>query len=159
VVWVKKAIKLKVNGEVKELEVEPWKTLLEVLREDLGLTSVKEGCGTGDCGSCTVILNGKAVNSCLVLAVDADGGEVLTVEGLSDGSKLHPLQEAFIKYGAIQCGFCTSGMIMAAKALLDENPNPTPEEIKEALSGNICRCAGYSNIVKAILAVAKGEIK
>ncbi len=155
---VKRRIKLKVNGELKELDVEPWRTLLEVLREDLGLTSVKEGCGTGDCGSCTVILNGRAVNSCLVLAVDADGGEVLTVEGLSNGPELHPLQKAFIKHGAIQCGFCTPGMIMAAKALLDENPNPSPEEVKEALSGNICRCAGYSNIVKAVLAAARGEV-
>jgi len=154
----KRRIRLKVNGELKELDVEPWRTLLEVLREDLGLTSVKEGCGTGDCGSCTVILNGRAVNSCLVLAVDADGGEVLTVEGLSNGSELHPLQKAFIKHGAIQCGFCTPGMIMAAKALLDENPNPSPEEVKEALSGNICRCAGYSNIVKAVLAAARGEV-
>jgi len=154
----KRRIRLKVNGELEELDVEPWRTLLEVLREDLGLTSVKEGCGTGDCGSCTVILNGRAVNSCLVLAVDADGGEVLTVEGLSNGPELHPLQKAFIKHGAIQCGFCTPGMIMAAKALLDENPNPSPEEVKEALSGNICRCAGYSNIVKAVLAAARGEV-
>jgi len=150
-------VTLKVNGERYELEVEPWKTLLRVLREELNLTGTKEGCGTGDCGACTVIMGGKAVNSCLILAPLADGEDIITIEGLVENGKLHPLQEAFIEEGAIQCGFCTPGMILAAKALLDENPNPTEEEIRKGIAGNLCRCTGYVKIVKAIQAVKTGS--
>jgi carbon-monoxide dehydrogenase small subunit len=148
-------IKLEVNGEQYEVDVKPYWTLLYVLREKLGLKGTKNGCGEGDCGACTVIMDGKSVHSCLVLAVQADGKKILTIEGLAKEGKLHPLQEAFVEHGAIQCGFCTPGMIMAAKALLDENPNPTREEIREAISGNICRCTGYVKIIKAIEAAAK----
>ncbi|MEJ5375040.1 MAG: (2Fe-2S)-binding protein [bacterium] len=143
------------NGEVQELEVEDHWSLLHLLREELGLTGTKEGCGSGECGACTVIVNGKAVNSCLYFAVEVDGKEVLTIEGLAapDGT-LHPLQKAFVEHGAIQCGFCTPGMIMSAKALLDENPSPTQEEIRHALAGNLCRCTGYIQIFRAIEAAA-----
>lgn len=154
---MKQLIQLTVNGEPHEVRVEPWKTLLEVIRDDIGLTSAKEACSTGECSACTVLLNGKPVNSCLVLAVEAQGKEISTIEGLSEGSKLHPLQDAFIKHGAIQCGFCTPGMLLSAKALLDENPQPTEEEIREAISGNLCRCTGYNKIVEAILAVAQSQ--
>ena len=147
-------IELTVNGEPYELAVEPWRTLLEVIREDIGLTGAKEACSTGECGNCMVILDGKPVNSCLVLAVDASGKEVLTIEGLAEGGKLHPIQKAFVDYGAIQCGFCTPGMILAAKALLDNNPEPTEPEVKEAISGNLCRCTGYVKIIEAILAAS-----
>ena len=152
---MKHQIKLTVNGDPYEIAVEPWETLLQVLRQKLELTGVKEACGLGDCGLCTVILDGRAVNSCLVLAVDAAGGEIVTIEGLREGSKLHPLQEAFIEHGAIQCGFCTPGMILAAKAFLDENPNPSEEEAREAIAGNLCRCTGYVKIVEAIMAAAE----
>jgi len=148
-------IKLTVNGEPYEASVEPWETLLEVLRDRFGLTGAKEACGRGDCGSCTVILDGKVVNSCLVLAMDARDKEVLTIEGLDKGGKLHPIQEAFIEHGAIQCGFCTPGMILSSKALLDENPSPSEEDVREAIVGNLCRCTGYNKIVQAILAVAE----
>ncbi len=154
---MKQLIQLRVNGEPLEVRVEPWKTLLEVIRDDIGLTSAKEACSTGECSACTVLLNGKPVNSCLVLAVEAQGKEISTIEGLSEGSKLHPLQDAFIRHGAIQCGFCTPGMLLSAKALLDENPQPTEEEIREAISGNLCRCTGYNKIVEAILAVAQSQ--
>jgi len=154
---MKQLIQLTVNGEPHEVRVEPWKTLLEVIRDDIGLTSAKEACSTGECSACTVLLNGKPVNSCLVLAVEAQGKDILTIEGLSEGSKLHPLQDAFIRHGAIQCGFCTPGMLLSAKALLDENPQPTEEEIREAISGNLCRCTGYNKIVEAILAVAQSQ--
>ena len=147
-------IELTVNGEPYELAVEPWRTLLEVIREDIGLTGAKEACSTGECGNCMVILDGKPVNSCLVLAVDASGKEVLTIEGLAEGGKLHPIQKAFVDYGAIQCGFCTPGMILAAKTLLDNNPEPTEPEVKEAISGNLCRCTGYVKIIEAILAAS-----
>lgn len=147
-------IELTVNGEPYELAVEPWRTLLEVIREDIGLTGAKEACSTGECGNCMVILDGKPVNSCLVLAVDASGKEVLTIEGLAEGGKLHPIQKAFVDHGAIQCGFCTPGMILAAKALLDNNPEPTGPEVKEAISGNLCRCTGYVKIIEAILAAS-----
>jgi len=147
-------IELTVNGEPYELAVEPWRTLLEVIREDIGLTGAKEACSTGECGNCMVILDGKPVNSCLVLAVDASGKEVLTIEGLAEGGKLHPIQKAFVDHGAIQCGFCTPGMILAAKALLDNNPEPTEPEVKEAISGNLCRCTGYVKIIEAILAAS-----
>lgn len=143
------------NGELQELDVEDHWTLLYLLREKLGLTGTKEGCGSGECGACTVVVDGKAINSCLYLAVEADGKEVLTIEGMAapDGT-LHPLQRAFVEHGAIQCGFCTPGMIMSAKALLDENPNPTEEEIRHALAGNLCRCTGYIQIFRAIEAAA-----
>lgn len=148
-------IKIKVNGEWHELTVPNQKTLLEVIREDLHLTGTKKMCDKGECGSCTVIMDGKAVNSCLVLAVDANGREVLTIESLGKIGELHPIQEEFITKGAIQCGFCTPGMIMSAKALLDKNPNPTEMEVKGAISGNLCRCTGYVRIVNAILSAAE----
>lgn len=146
---MKVPLNIKVNGEDNHLEISPNKTLLDVLREDLGLTGTKKGCGTGECGSCTVLLDGQPVKSCLILALQADGKEVLTIEGIGK-NKPHPLQVAFAEKGAIQCGFCTPGMIMTAKALLDSNPNPTDEEIKEAISGNLCRCTGYKKIIEAI---------
>ena len=147
---MKKIIELKVNGEPVEAAVDSNRTLLQFLREDLGLTGAKHGCGLGDCGACTVILDGKPVNSCLVLAVQANGREVLTIEGLAENGKLHPIQQAFVDKGAIQCGFCTPGMILSAKSLLDENPHPTELEIRTAISGNLCRCTGYQKIVEAI---------
>lgn len=150
-----KEIKLAVNGITYELNIEPWKTLLEVIREDLGLTGTKEGCSFGECGACTVIVDGRPVNSCLVLAAEADGKEILTIEGLARDKKLHPLQEKFIELGGIQCGFCTPGMIMVAKALLDRNPSPEEEEVRREIAGNFCRCTGYDKIVKAILAASK----
>jgi aerobic carbon-monoxide dehydrogenase small subunit len=152
---MKTIIQLAVNGESVEAAVEPNRTLVQFLREDLGLTGTKHGCGLGDCGACTVILNGKPVNSCLVLAVQAAGGEVLTIEGLAENGELHPIQQAFVDNGAIQCGFCTPGMILSAKALLDANPKPTEPEIRTAISGNLCRCTGYQKIVQAIQEAAK----
>jgi len=149
----KKIVRLKVNGDEYEVLVKPNMTLLELIREELNLTGTKEACDEGQCGACTVIMEGKAVNSCLVPVMEADGKEVVTIEGLAKGDELHPLQRAFMDYGAIQCGFCTSGMIMSAKALLDSNPRPTDTEIKEGISGNICRCTGYNMIVEAIKAV------
>lgn len=153
---MKKEIDLTVNGEPYGLAVEANRTLLQVLREDLGLTGTKEGCGKGDCGSCTVLVDGKAVNSCLTLAMQVRGKSITTIEGLASANGLHPLQEAFIQYGAIQCGFCTPGMILSAKALLDENPNPTEEEVKRSLAGNLCRCTGYTKIIETVMVVAKG---
>ncbi len=150
-----KQIKLTVNGTLYELGVQPWEALVDVIRDNLGLTGTKEGCGLGECGACTVIMGGKTVNSCLVLAVEADGKQITTIEGLADDDKLHPLQEAFIENGGMQCGFCTPGMIMSAKALLDENPNPDDEEIKQGIAGNICRCTGYTKIIASIKAAAK----
>ena len=143
-------IQLTVNGDSVEAAVEPNRTLIQLLREDLGLTGTKHGCGLGDCGACTVLLDGKPVNSCLVLAVQANGSEVLTIEGLAENGKLHPVQQAFVDRGAIQCGFCTPGMILSATALLEENPKPTEKEIRTAISGNLCRCTGYQKIVEAI---------
>ncbi len=140
-----------VNGERVQVETPPYRTLLEVLREDLNLTGAKEGCSTGDCGACTVHLNGKAVCSCLILAPEVDGQEVTTIEGLAKDGKLHPVQEAFIEMGGLQCGICTPGFIMAAVAFLKEHPNPTEEEVREGLAGNLCRCTGYDKIVRAIL--------
>lgn len=143
--------KLKINGRDYRVEAPAGVTLLEILREYLGLTGTKEGCGEGECGTCTVILDGLAVNSCLLPAAKAEGGEVITIEGLSGPSgDLHPLQEAFIHEGAVQCGYCTPGMIMSAKALLDHNPRPSREEIKTALAGNLCRCTGYAKIIRAV---------
>lgn len=153
---MKHRISLTVNGEVYELEVEPRKKLLEIIRDELGLTGTKKGCGKGDCGACSVLLDGRLVNSCLVLAVDANGKNILTIEGLADGQNLHPIQKSFIEHGAIQCGFCTPGMILSAKALLDGNSKPTEEEVRYAIGGNLCRCTGYSKIVEAILAAANG---
>jgi aerobic carbon-monoxide dehydrogenase small subunit len=148
-------VTLKINGEERELAVEPYRSLLDVLRNEAGLTGTKKGCDVGDCGACTVIVDGKPVNSCLILGVEAHGCEVLTIEGLQPApGRLHPLQESFIQYGGAQCGFCTPGMIMMAKALLDENPRPTEDEVRFAIAGNICRCTGYTKIVEAILAVA-----
>ncbi len=147
---MKSLIQLTINGQPVEAAVEPNLTLLQLLREDLGLTGTKHGCGLGDCGACTVILDGQPVNSCLVLAIQANGKEVLTIEGLAENGKLHPIQQAFVDNGAIQCGFCTPGMILSAKALLDANPKPTEQEIRMAISGNLCRCTGYQKIVEAI---------
>ncbi len=146
------------NGEALETEVEDHWTLLYFLREELALMGTKEGCGSGECGACTVMVDGKAINACLYLALDVDGKEVMTIEGLAapDGT-LHPLQAAFVEHGAIQCGFCSPGMILSAKALLDENPNPTEEEIRHALAGNLCRCTGYLQIFEAIKSVSGGE--
>ena len=151
----RRIITLRVNGEAYELMITPQRTLLEVLREDLELTGTKEGCEDGTCGACTVLLDDTPIRSCLLLAVEAEGKDILTVEGLAQRERLHPLQEAFINNGAIQCGFCTPGMILTAKALLDENPNPTEEQIREAISGVLCRCTGYVKIVEAIMAARK----
>ena len=152
---MKHKIRFTINGEVKEIEVEPNKTLLKMLREDLDLIGAKEGCGAGECGACTVLVDNEPVNSCLMLAVEADGKEILTIEGLSDGINLDSIQESFLKYNAIQCGYCTPGMVMSAKALLNRNPHPTEEDVKEALAGNLCRCTGYQRIINAVLDVAK----
>lgn len=152
---MKTIIQLTVNGEPVEAAVEPNRTLVQFLREDLGLTGTKHGCGLGDCGACTVIMDGKPVNSCLVLAVQAKGREVLTIEGLAENGVLHPVQQAFVDKGAIQCGFCTPGMILSAKALLDENPKATEQDIRTAISGNLCRCTGYQKIVEAVQEAAK----
>lgn len=151
---MKKQIILRVNGQDHHLAVEPRQTLLEVLRVDLRLTGTKEACGDGNCGSCTVLMDGQAVNSCLVLAVEADCRDILTIEGLAQNGRLHPLQQAFIDEGAVQCGFCTPGMIMNAKAILDANPRPSEEQIRLAIAGNLCRCTGYDKIIRAILRVA-----
>ena len=152
---MKHKISFVINGDAKEVEIEPNRTLLKMLREDLDLIGAKEGCGAGECGACTVLVDNKAVNSCLMLAVEADGKEILTIEGLSDGINLDPLQESFIKHNALQCGYCTPGMVMSAKALLNRNPHPAEEDVKEALAGNLCRCTGYQRIVDAVLDVAK----
>jgi carbon-monoxide dehydrogenase small subunit len=151
----KQTIHLKVNGQRYELAVEPHWTLLETVREQLGLTGSKEGCGTGDCGACSMIVDGKLIASCLVLAPEADGCEVLTIEGLARNGNLHPVQQAFIDAGGVQCGFCTPGMIMATKALLDRKPRPTLEDVREGLAGNLCRCTGYTKIYEAVLAAAE----
>jgi aerobic carbon-monoxide dehydrogenase small subunit len=151
---MKKQITFNVNGCEQSVAVEPHQTLLEVLRYDLRLTGTKEGCGDGNCGSCTILMDGQAVNSCLVLAIEADGHNILTIEGLAREGKLHPMQQAFIDEGAVQCGFCTPGMIMNAKAILDVNPHPTEEQVRLAIAGNLCRCTGYDKIVRAILKVA-----
>jgi carbon-monoxide dehydrogenase small subunit len=148
-------IVLRVNGMDYEVSIEPWRTLVEVLRDTLGLTGTKKSCNEGECGACTVIMDGKPVASCLVLAVDAQGKEIITIEGISEGEKLHPIQEAFLKHGAIQCGFCTPGMVMSAKAFLDENPKPTAAEARKAISGNLCRCTGYQHIVDSVMAASR----
>ncbi len=151
---MKKDIALKVNGETREVRVAVEKTLLDVLRENLGLTGTKLGCGSGDCGACTVLMDGRPVNSCLILAVDAVGKEITTIESLGGPHELHPIQEALIEHGAVQCGYCTPGIVMSAKALLDHNPSPTEAEIREGLTGNLCRCTGYVKVVQAIKSVS-----
>ena len=148
-------IHITVNGKKVELMVKPCQTLLELIREDLGLTGTKEGCGLGECGACTVIVNGKTMNSCLMLAVEADGKEIETIEGLAQGENLHPVQQAFMDEGGLQCGFCTPGMILSAKALLDANPQPTDEEIRRGIAGNLCRCTGYTKIFESIKSAAR----
>jgi carbon-monoxide dehydrogenase small subunit len=155
---MKKELKLTVNGQPYELYINPKTLLVEVLRDHLGLTGTKRGCESGSCGACTVNLNGMAVKSCSILAVQADGGEVLTIEGLAKGAELHPLQKAFLDYGALQCGFCTAGMLMSANGLFAGNPSPTIQEIKESIDGNICRCTGYNSIIRAMTAVARGAV-
>ena len=150
---MRKELKLTVNGELYELTVRPNTLLADLLANELGLTGVKRGCDSGSCGACTVILDGKAVKSCSTLALQANGKEVTTIEGLAQGDKLHPIQQAFIDHFAVQCGFCTPGMIMSAKALLDAKPDPTEDEVRRALRGNLCRCTGYVKIIEAILAV------
>jgi carbon-monoxide dehydrogenase small subunit len=143
-------IEIKVNGELQKVEVNADETLLEVLRTKLGVIDVKDGCGKGDCGACAVLLDGKAVNSCLTMAFQANGKEVTTLRGIGNEKNPHPIQKSFIKYGAVQCGFCTAGMVVTAKALLDQNQNPSRQEIREAISGNLCRCTGYEKIIDAI---------
>ena len=150
----KHKIKAKVNGESVSFAVDSNERLIDMLRNRMGLTGTKEGCGKGDCGSCVVIVDGKTVNSCLMLAAQADGKEVVTIEGLGTPEKMHPLQKAFVEKGAVQCGFCIPGMIVTAKNLLDNNPNPTRQEIREAISGNLCRCTGYIKIIDAIQGAA-----
>ena len=153
----KKRLHLFVNKEEHELYIKPKKLLVEVLRDELGLTGTKRGCNTGACCACTVLLNGKTVKSCSILAMQAEGAEITTVEGLAEGDKLSPLQRSFLNHGAYQCGFCTPGMLMSAIALLQENPKPTKQEIKEGIHGNICRCTGYNSIIRAIQAVTEGK--
>ena len=152
---MKRTVAFFLNGEEVEMEVEDRTTLLTVLRNHIGLTGTKEGCGSGECGACTVLVDGKAMNSCLLLMPQVRKRRVMTIEGLSENGGLHPIQKAFIERGAIQCGYCTPGMILSAKAFLDENPNPTEEEARRAISGNLCRCTGYIKIIDAILEAAK----
>jgi len=152
---MKKAIQLSVNGQQVQVFVEGSETLLDCLRNQLGLPGTKKGCDQGDCGACTVLVDGTPVNSCLMLAVEADGREITTIEGLAQEDGLHPLQEAFISHNAVQCGFCTPGMILTAAALLKENPHPSEAEIRHYLQGNLCRCTGYSKIVQAVQAAAQ----
>ena len=155
---MKKQINLKVNGEEHDIEIESNRLLLQVLRDNLGLTGTKEGCSIGVCGACSVIIDGRLVSSCLTLAAGCGGKNIETIEGLAKDGKLHPLQQAFIEYGGFQCGICTPGQIMAAKALLDENPNPSEDEVKEWMSGNLCRCTGYYKILEAVMAVVENKI-
>ncbi len=154
---IKKKISLTVNGKKHDLEVPTTRTLIDCIRYDLGLTGSVEGCGVGVCGACTMLLNGKMVSSCITLAVMADGGEIDTIEGLAKDGQLDPVQQAFIDYGGFQCGICTSGQIMAARALLDENPKPTVDQVKDWMMGNLCRCTGYYKIMESILKAAEAE--
>ncbi len=147
---MERIIHLNINDEEYQVIVRPRESLLDVLRNKLSLTGTKKGCNEGDCGACTILMGGRAVNACLVLAVEAEGQKIITIEGLANGSQLHPLQEAFVQYGGFQCGYCTPGMILAAKALLDENPDPTEDEIRKGISGNVCRCTGYTKIIQSI---------
>jgi carbon-monoxide dehydrogenase small subunit len=153
----KRLFRLRVNGEVREVATEVTKTLLEVLREDLDLTGTKHGCELGECGTCAVLMDGKPVLSCLVLGVEAEGCEIVTIEGMMEGARPHPLQKAFADLGAAQCDYCIPGILLVAKALLDSNPHPSRDQIREALSGNLCRCTGYTKILEAVELVAKGE--
>ena len=152
---MKKLIALTINQKKYELAVNPGMSLLDLLREELNLMGAKEGCGIGECGACTVLLDGKAVSSCVMLAVEADGCEITTIEGLETEDGMHPIQKAFVEHGAVQCGFCTPGMVLSAKGLLDKNPNPSEQEIRTAISGNLCRCTGYQKIVEAIKSVSE----
>jgi len=154
-VELKRRLKLKVNGDDYEVFVEPHRTLLEVLNNNLDLTGTKYGCGSGECGACTVLIDGRPVLACLTLAVSVEGKDITTIEGLSDGERLHPIQQALVEHGAIQCGFCTPGFVLKAVALLDENPNPSEEQVREYMRGNLCRCTGYVKIIEGILAAAK----
>ena len=151
----KQSITLTVNGQPREIAVEPAWTLLETVREQLRLTGAKEGCGTGDCGACSMLVDGRLVTSCLMLAVQADGCEVMTIEGLATNGSLHPVQAAFVQKGGVQCGFCTPGMIVAAASLLQRNPSPSLQEVREGLAGNLCRCTGYAKIYESVLAAAE----
>ncbi len=155
---MKRQIVLTVNGEEHEIEIEPNRLLLQALRDDIALTGTKEGCSIGVCGACSVIIDGRLVSSCLTLAVGCQGKEIATIEGLAKGGKLHPIQQAFLEYGGFQCGICTPGQIMAAKALLDAQPNPSEEEVKEWMSGNLCRCTGYYKILESVMAVVQNKI-
>ncbi len=152
---MKRLLAIRVNGRPRQVAVDAHRTLLDLLREDLGLTGTKQGCGEGDCGACVVLLDGVPVNSCLMLAVEAEGREVTTIEGISSASRLHPVQQAFVEVGAVQCGFCTPGMVLTATSLLDRNPSPTATEVRRAISGNLCRCTGYQKIVEAVLLAAE----
>ena len=151
---MKRILELKVNGELRTVLAEPHRTLLEILRQELDLTGAKEGCDVGDCGACTVLIDGEPLLSCLTLAVEVQGREITTIEGLAQNGQLHPLQRAFVNHGAVQCGFCSPGVILSAKALLDANPRPTEDEVREAIGGNLCRCTGYVKIVEAVLAAS-----
>ena len=151
-------VNFKINGRDRTALVEPKTTLLDVIREDLGLIGAKEGCGKGECGACTVIMDGDAVPSCIVLAAGVEGKEIITIEGIRENGILHPLQEAFVKYHASQCGFCSPGMILTAKAFLDRNPDPSEAEVRDVMMSNLCRCTGYEKIIEAIMAVANGEV-
>jgi aerobic-type carbon monoxide dehydrogenase small subunit (CoxS/CutS family) len=155
---VKHTIHITVNGQPNEIEVDPWRTLLEILRDQLNLTGTKQSCAEGHCGACTVLVDGEAVNACLMLALEANGCDILTIEGLAEGGKLTPIQEAFVNYGAVQCGFCTPGMIMATKVFLEDNQDPSDEEIKKALAGHLCRCTGYVQIIDAVRAAADKSV-
>lgn len=150
-------VKLKVNGETYEIMIAPYRTLLDVLREELHLTGSKKGCDVGDCGACTVLLDGKPVNACLVVAATAEGCEITTIEGLAKDGNLHPLQQAFVAQGAVQCGFCTPGILMSLKALFDQNSSPNMDEVKKAMAGNLCRCTGYAKIFKAVESVVQSS--
>ena len=152
---MKRVLALTVNGARREVAIDARRTLLDLLRDDLGLTGTKQGCGEGDCGACVVLLDGLPVNSCLVLASEAEDCDVTTIEGVAVGASLHPVQQAFLEVGAVQCGFCTPGMVLIAKSLLDRNASPTPIEVRAAISGNLCRCTGYQKIVEAVLLAAE----
>ena len=156
---MKRDMVLNVNGEEHDIEIEPNRLLLEALREDVGLTGTKEGCSIGVCGACSVIVDGRLVSACLTLAVTCEGKQIETIEGLARGGELHPLQRSFVQYGGLQCGICTPGQIMAAKALLDQNPNPTTDQVKEWMSANLCRCTGYYKILESVMAVVEGKVE
>ena len=151
---MKQPLRMTVNGQPVELAVEPNRTLLDVLRDDLELIGAKKGCDRGDCGACTVLLDGQPVTSCMMLAIQADGRSIMTIEGVSRNGRLHPVQQAFVDHGAVQCGFCTPGMVLAAVALLEAHPHPTEAQVRDAIAGNLCRCTGYAKIVEAVLSVA-----